>query len=245
MPDFTRSQCMSKLHASLRVYHVRCSCCCRFTANKDTKFRITPAALLLSGPNAMQLQLFSTSRPRWPNPSKLVEPHTLVGGVSEPVCTIGGGVGGWGVGDVEQDTLSQAPCLWRPYPTHWYLQHSCLFVQPTAQGCGARHVVTSIYAFGDHAQNTGVFTAFLLLCTTYCARMWSKTRCHTHPCLWRPCPKHGYLQHFCFFVQHTAQGCGARHVVTSIYALATMPKTLVFTCSNRNIPNLQQLLRDF
>ena len=37
---------------------------------------------------------------------------------------------------------------------------------------------------------TLVFTAFSLLCTTYRAKMWSKTRCHKHPCLWRPCPKH-------------------------------------------------------
>ena len=113
------------------------------------------------------------------------------------------------------------PCLWRPCPKHWYLQHfrffvqhtaqGCgarhvvisihafgdhvqftaflFFVQHTAQGCGARHVVTIIHAFGDHAQNTA-FAAFSLLCTTYPARMWSKTRFHKHPCLWRPCPKH-------------------------------------------------------
>ena len=31
-----------------------------------------------------------------------------------------------------------------------------LFVQHTAQGCGAKQVVTSIYAFGEHAQNTGI-----------------------------------------------------------------------------------------
>ena len=34
----------------------------------------------------------------------------------------------------------------------------------------------------------------------------------------RPCPKHWYLQHLCCFVQHTAQGCGGRNVVTSIHA---------------------------
>ena len=41
-----------------------------------------------------------------------------------------------------------------------------------------------------------VFTAFLPLCTTYCAGMWSKTCCRKHPCLWRPCPKHWYSQRF-------------------------------------------------
>ena len=245
MPDFTRSQCMSKLHASLRVYHVRCSCCCRFTANKDTKFRITPAALLLSGPNAMQLQLFSTSRPRWPNPSKLVEPHTLVGGVSEPVCTIGGGVGGGGWG-----MWSKTRC----HKLHAFGDHT--------QHTGIYSILASLYNLlrKDVEQDTLLQASMLLAImpkTLVCLQHFcffvqhtaqgcgARQRCHKCPCLRRPCPKHWYLQHFCFFVQHTAQGCGARHVVTSIYALATMPKTLVFTCSNRNIPNLQQLLRDF
>ena len=44
-----------------------------------------------------------------------------------------------------------------------------------------------VTAFGDHVQNTGIR---LLLGTTYCARMWSKTHCHKHPCLWRACPNH-------------------------------------------------------
>ena len=33
-------------------------------------------------------------------------------------------------------------------------------------------------------------------CTTYCARMWSNTSCHKHLCFWRACPKHRYLQRF-------------------------------------------------
>ena len=37
-----------------------------------------------------------------------------------------------------------------------------LFVQHTAQGCGTRHVVTSlvasVHAFRDHAQNTGIYS---------------------------------------------------------------------------------------
>ena len=49
---------------------------------------------------------------------------------------------------------------------------------------------------------TKVFTAFLLFCATYCT---SKTRCHKHPWIWRPCPKHWRLQRFCLFVQHTVQ----------------------------------------
>ena len=117
-----------------------------------------------------------------------------------------------------------------PCPKHWYLKRCCLFVQHTAQGCGARHVVTSIHArnCSDHAQNVGlyrafaclydilckdveqntlsqasmpvatmpkpfVFTAFLFFSTTCCARMWNKTRCHKHPCLWRPC------EHVCIY----------------------------------------------
>ena len=30
---------------------------------------------------------------------------------------------------------------------------------------------------------TLVFTAFSLLCTTYCTRMWNKKICHKRPCL--------------------------------------------------------------
>ena len=52
-------------------------------------------------------------------------------------------------------------------------------VQHTVQGCGTRHVVASTHAFGDHAQNRGI-SSVLPLCTTYCARMWNKTRCHKH-----------------------------------------------------------------
>ena len=37
-----------------------------------------------------------------------------------------------------------------------------------------------VTAFGDHAQNTGIYSIFAL-CTTCCARMWSKTHCHKHP----------------------------------------------------------------
>ena len=72
---------------------------------------------------------------------------------------------------------------------------------------------------------TLVFTAFSSVCTTYRARLWNKTRCHKHPCVLRPCPKHWYLrpkhwylQHFCHFVQHIAQGCGIRKAFTSVLA---------------------------
>ena len=93
-------------------------------------------------------------------------------------------------------------------------------------GCRGGINTVHVTAVGDHAQmpKTLVLTAALPLCTTYCARMWSNTRCHKHPCLRRPCPKHWYLQQFCFFVQHTAQGCKARHVVTSIHAFGDHAK---------------------
>ena len=65
---------------------------------------------------------------------------------------------------------------------------------------------------------TLVFTAFSLLCTTHCARMWNRTRCHKRPCQLRRCTKHWYLPRFRFFVQHTVQGCGTGHVVTSVHA---------------------------
>ena len=40
----------------------------------------------------------------------------------------------------------------------------------------------------------------------------------------RPCPKRWYLQRFCLFVQHTAQGCGTRKSVTSVYLARKDPK---------------------
>ena len=43
-----------------------------------------------------------------------------------------------------------------------------------------------------HAQNAFIYSAFAF-CTTYCARMWNKTRCHKHPCRGDPCPKRRYL----------------------------------------------------
>ena len=42
-------------------------------------------------------------------------------------------------------------------------------------------VSVHVTAFGDHAQNTGIYSIFFALCTTCCARMWSKTHCHKHP----------------------------------------------------------------
>ena len=66
--------------------------------------------------------------------------------------------------------------------------------------------------------NTLVFTAFAPLRTTHCARMWNRTRCHKRPCQLRRCPKRWYMPRFCLVVQHTAQGCGAGHVVTSVHA---------------------------
>ena len=51
--------------------------------------------------------------------------------------------------DVEQHTLSQASMPLASMP-------KCVFVQHTAQGCGTRKAVTSVHAFGDHSQSTGI-----------------------------------------------------------------------------------------
>ena len=56
-------------------------------------------------------------------------------------------------------------------------------------------------------------------------RMWNKTCCHKHPCLWRPCPKLCYLQCFRVFVQHAAQACGTRKAVTSVRAFGNHAET--------------------
>ena len=48
-------------------------------------------------------------------------------------------------------------------PRPWHLQRFHPFVQHTAQGCGTRHIVASVHAFGDHAQNTGIYSVFITL----------------------------------------------------------------------------------
>ena len=48
-------------------------------------------------------------------------------------------------------------------PKHWYLQRFRLFVQHTAQGCGTIKSITSVHAFRDHAQNTGIYSVFASL----------------------------------------------------------------------------------
>ena len=88
-------------------------------------------------------------------------------------------VGGGGVGVdkhvihiVERDTLSQASM-----PKHWYLHSVCVcvcfflvfvFVQHAAQGCATRKALTSVHASDDHAQNTGIYSAFVSLREAVC-----------------------------------------------------------------------------
>ena len=75
---------------------------------------------------------------------------------------------------------------------------------------------------------TLVFTVFSSLCTTHCARMWNRTRCHKRPCVSRPCPKHWYLRRLCVFLQHIAQDVEQGKLTHASMLFATMPKTLVF-----------------
>ena len=121
-------------------------------------------------------------------------------------CGRGGGVGVWG--EVKNVIRIVAMPQFGIYSTSPLRQHA-------AQGCGARHVVTNIHVSGDHAGNAGVFSVFAF-CTTHCASMWNKKRYHKCPLLWRPCRQHWYLQQVCLCVQHTVQGCGTRHIVTSV-----------------------------
>ena len=87
---------------------------------------------------------------------------------------LGGGGGGGGGEDYNGMSLPLAIM-----PKTLVFTAFLLFVQHTVQGCGARH--------DKHP------------CTTYCARMWSRTSCHKHLCFWRASPK----QRFRLFAQHT------------------------------------------
>ena len=67
---------------------------------------------------------------------------------------------GWEMGEL--GGLGTSFILW-PCTRNWSLLCFRLFVQHTAQGCGTRHVVTSVHAFGDQARNTGMGTVFASL----------------------------------------------------------------------------------
>ena len=86
-----------------------------------------------------------------------------------------------------------------PCPEQWYLQCFRLFVHTLRKGCGTRHVVTGVHAFGGHAQNTGIYSGFCVFVQH------TAQGCHKRSCLWRQCPKHWYLQRCCF-----STGCGLR-----------------------------------
>ena len=88
-------------------------------------------------------------------------------------------MGGGGVGVdkhvihiVERDTLSQASMP----KTLVFTFCVCVcffflvfvFVQHTAQGCATRKALTSVHAFDDHAQNTGIYSAFVSLREAVC-----------------------------------------------------------------------------
>ena len=75
---------------------------------------------------------------------------------------------------------------------------------------------------------TLVFTAFSPLCTTDCARMWNKTRCHKRPCQFRRCPKHWYLPRFASLYDIPRNNVEQDTLSQASMPLATMPKTLVF-----------------
>ena len=65
-------------------------------------------------------------------------PKTLVFTAFSPLCTT------HCAKHVEQETLSQASMPLATMPK--------TFVQHTVKGCGAKKAVTSVHAFGDHAQ---------------------------------------------------------------------------------------------
>ena len=93
---------------------------------------------------------------------------------------------------------------------------SCSALGGGAWGGGGGGDKNIIHTASMH--KTLAFAVFSPLCTTHCARMWNKTRCHKRPCQFRRCPNHWYLPRFCLVVRHTAQQCGAGHVVTSVHA---------------------------
>ena len=59
--------------------------------------------------------------------------------------------------------------------------------------------------------------------------MWNKKRCHEHPCLCRPCPKHCYLQCFWSLYNILHMDVEQGKLSQASMPLATMSKTRVFT----------------
>ena len=101
-------------------------------------------------------------------PSFLVE-GSWATGVGLPQCFLhfcpvfpalfllfGFGEGGGGEGGIRTSFIL------RPCTKHCNSLRFRLFVQHTAQGCGARRVVASVHAFRDDAQNTAIYRAFCL-----------------------------------------------------------------------------------
>ena len=121
-------------------------------------------------------------------------------------CGFGGGGGGWGGwgwgGDKNIIHIASTP------KTLVFTAFS-QFVQPTVQGCGTRHVVTSVHAFCDHAQNTGVYAQ-----------------------------KHWYLQHFRRLYNILRKDVEQEKHSQASLPLATMPKTLVFTVFKKKVTAL-------
>ena len=65
---------------------------------------------------------------------------------------------------------------------------------------------------------TLAFAVFSPLCTTHCARMWNKTRCHKRPCQLRRCPKHWYLRVFASLYNILRKDVEQAKTVTSVHA---------------------------
>ena len=86
-------------------------------------------------------------------------PKTLVFAACSPLCTA------YCARMWARKRCRKRPCFSRGDAQNFgiYIPRFCLFVQHTAQGCGTRKAVTSVHAFGDEAQHTGIYSIFASL----------------------------------------------------------------------------------
>ena len=124
----------------------------------------------------------------------------------------GGGGGGAGEGGIRTSYML------RPCTKHWYFCRIFASLRNTLRKDVEQDTLPQASMLFATMPRTPVVTLILPLCATYCTRMWNKQSCHKCPCPWCPCPKRWYLQRCRLFFQHTAQGCGAGHIVTSVHA---------------------------
>ena len=101
----------------------------------------------------------------------------------------------------KKQSCHKRPCLWRPRPNTGIFSVFAFLYKNKILGCGTGHIVTSVHAICDDAQNADLsgFASWHNILRKHVSQASMPLR---------PGPAHWYLQRFCHFVQHT-KGSGS------------------------------------